>query len=137
MSSSTKPSHQEHGRDKRYFPRVKYRAYAQILTTSHRYPAHVLDLSFNGALIALLDSHNFSPAEEVVLTIQISETEKIKMQGHISHTKDHLLGIECRATSIDHQARLRVLLDEHKLTPHKQSRETQQMLDDHKGPSLH
>ena len=102
------------GRERRYFPRVGYRAYATLVTTRQRWPVHILDLSFNGALAALIHKHSISNGEELVLTIERDDGETIKMQGKLSHQKDHFLGIECRASGIDNQTQLRELLDKYK-----------------------
>lgn len=101
------------GNDRRYFPRVKFRAHAHLSTAAgHKWPVHILDLSFNGALAALIHQHDLTLGENVVLNIELEEGEErnIKMQGKLSHQKEHFLGIECRATGIDNQARLRELL---------------------------
>ena len=102
------------GNDRRYFPRVDYRAHATLVTADKRWPVHILDLSFNGALVALIHVHNLKDGESVVLNIELSDGGIIKMQGRLSHQKEHFLGIEGRATGIDNQARLRELLETHK-----------------------
>jgi PilZ domain len=99
------------GRERRYFPRVNYRAYATLMTTSQRYPVHIMDLSFNGALVALIHQHTLKDGEEIILTIDLESNPPIKMQGRLSHQQEHFLGIECRATGIDNQSRLRELLN--------------------------
>jgi len=100
--------------DRRYFPRVVYRAHATLTATSHRWPVHVLDLSFNGALVALIHKHDIRIGESVILNLELDDGTPIKMQGKLSHHKEHFLGIECRATGIDNQARLRELLEKYK-----------------------
>jgi len=102
------------GTDRRYFPRINYRAYATLTTTKQRWPVHVLDLSFNGALAAIIHQHDLVDGETVVLNVELEDGDIVKMQGRISHQKEHFLGIECRATGIDNQARLRELLEKHK-----------------------
>lgn len=107
-------SNQEHHRERRYFPRVHYRAYATLTTTRERFPVHIVDLSFNGALAALIEPHGLSAGEEVILNIDVDKGEHIKMMGTLAHQEQHYLGVECRATSIDNQAKLRELLRLHK-----------------------
>ncbi len=102
------------GTDRRYFPRVNYRAYATLATTKQRWPVHILDLSFNGALAAIIHQHDLNDGETIVLSIELDDGDVVKMQGKISHQKEHFLGIECRATGIDNQSRLRELLEKHK-----------------------
>lgn len=99
--------------NRRYFPRVKLRAHGTLTSADgQKWPAHILDLSFNGALVALIHKHTLSMGENVVLHIEPDEEngESIKMQGKLSHQKEHFLGIECRATGIDNQTQLRELL---------------------------
>lgn len=101
------------GQNRRYFPRVKLRAHATLQTADgRRWPVHILDLSFNGALAALIHEHDLGAGENVVLYIESDEggSERVKMQGRLSHQQGHFLGIECRATGIDNQTQLRELL---------------------------
>ena len=104
---------QDH-REKRYFPRVQYRAYATLVTTKKRYPVHIVDLSFNGALAALIETHDLTAGEEVMLNIDLEDGEAIKMMGKLAHQEHHYLGVECRAISIDNQSKLRDLLNKYK-----------------------
>jgi len=101
------------GREKRYFPRVDFRSNATLMTTKKKWPVCIIDLSFNGALAALINPHPLIEGEEVILSITTDDGERIKMQGRLAHQRDHFLGIECRATGIDHQSRLRDLLDKY------------------------
>ena len=103
------------GRDRRYFPRVNFRANATLQVEKQKWPVHILDLSFNGALAALIHKHNLQRGADVVLTIEVDEEgATIKMKGVLAHLKEHFLGIECRATGIDNQAKLRELLETNK-----------------------
>lgn len=100
--------------ERRYFTRINYRAYATLVTTRQRWPVHIMDLSFNGVLAALIHKHNLTVGEEVILTVIVDGGKTLKMQGRLSHLKEHFLGIECRATNIDSQILLRDLLDRYK-----------------------
>lgn len=103
------------GKDRRYFPRVNYRANATLLVDKQSWPVHILDLSFNGALAALLHKHNIPANADVLLTIELENgRDIIKMKGRLAHQKEHFLGIECRATGIDNQSKLRELLEKNK-----------------------
>lgn len=119
------------GRERRYFPRVNYRAYATLTTTSQRYPVHILDLSFNGALAALIHKHHLENGEELILTIELEEGPPIKMQGRLSHQQEHFLGIECRATGIDNQSRLRELLNQNMDNEQSLERSLDSMMERH------
>lgn len=99
--------------NRRYFPRIQLRAHGTLTSADgKKWPAHILDLSFNGALAALIHKHSFKAGEAVVLHIEPDEEngEIVKMRGKLSHQKEHFLGVECRATGIDNQTQLRELL---------------------------
>lgn len=117
------------GRERRYFPRVNYRAYATLTTTQTKFDVHIVDVSFNGALAALIRPHNLTAGEEIILSIEVSEGNLIKMQGKLAHQRDHMLGIECRALGIDNQSRLRELLK--KESERQNERSVKTMMDDH------
>ena len=126
-------------REKRSFPRVHYRAYASLSAGNLRYPAHILDLSFNGALVALIHRHELHEGEQITLNIELLEEDRheedstptIRMQGRLAHIKDHFLGLECRASGIDNQTRLRELLEKHKNDSQLMSRSLKKMLGDY------
>ena len=105
------------GAERRYFPRVNFRAHASLVTADKKWPVHIIDLSFNGALIAVVHKHNIVDGEGIILTIETDDGEIIKMQGEVAHQKEHFLGIDCRATGIDHQARLRDLVSKYEQPP--------------------
>lgn len=117
--------------ESRCFPRVDYRAYATLVTAQKTWPVHILDLSFNGALAALIYRHELHDGEQVVLTIELEGDRKIKMQGHVAHQQEHFLGLECHAKSIDHQARLRELLSKHRDYNDYHYRSLSDLLEDH------
>lgn len=101
--------------NRRYFPRVKFRAYGTLTDASgKKWPIHILDLSFNGALAALIHKNDLSVGEQLILHIgaENGSGQILKMQGRLSHCKHHFLGIECRAGGIDNQTLLREILKE-------------------------
>ncbi len=136
------PAIHQPAREKRCFPRVNYRAYASLTTSSKRYPAHILDLSFAGALVALIHKHNLKKGEEIILNIDILETDRkegdtistIRMLGKLAHVKGHFLGIECRASGIDNQTRLRDLLEKHKDNAKSPERSLARMMTEYQPP---
>lgn len=101
------------GAEKRYFPRVNFRGHASLVTPHKKWPVHIVDLSFNGALVAVIHKHNIADGEGIVLTIETDDGNLIKMHGEVAHQKEHFLGVNCRANGIDHQARLRELVSRH------------------------
>lgn len=96
--------------ERRTFPRVELRAYATLITTEERWPAHLIDLSFHGAMIAIVHKHSIKDGEDIQLSIEIDAQKPLKLYGHVAHQKEHMLGIECRANGIDEQQKLRKLV---------------------------
>lgn len=131
MNSSVRSTSKHGGRERRAFPRVAYRAYATLLGSNTCWDVHLLDLSFNGALVALLENHPLTSGDQIILDIEQDDGPSIKMQGQVSHTNAHLLGLECRPNGIDQQARLRELLRLHQRTTPEQHRNVQTMFDEY------
>ncbi len=126
---------QQKGHERRTFPRVKYRAYAELATSNERWPAHVIDLSFHGALIAIIQKHHIDNGEEIQLTVETGQGEEpLRMVGHVAHQNAHMLGIECRANGIDQQQRLRQLVRQSPSIDYM-NRSVQTMMDEHKEHS--
>lgn len=117
------------GAERRHFPRVNFRGYASLVTPHKKWPVHIIDLSFNGALVAVIHKHNISDGDSIILSIERDNGETIKMQGEVAHQKEHMLGVDCRASGIDHQARLRELVDKHR-SPAKMGRSLANILAD-------
>lgn len=105
------------GAERRYFPRVNFRGHASLITTQKKWPVHIVDLSFNGALVAVIHKHTIADGEGIILTIETDDGDIIKMQGEVAHQKEHFLGIDCRAAGIEHQARLHELVDKYEKPP--------------------
>ncbi|MGH1370758.1 MAG: PilZ domain-containing protein [Cellvibrionaceae bacterium] len=105
------------GAERRHFPRVNFRGHASLITTHNKWPVHIIDLSFNGALVAVIHKHTIADGEGIMLSIETEDGDIIKMQGEVAHQKEHFLGVVCRATSIDHQARLRELVNKYENPP--------------------
>lgn len=106
---------EESAKNRRNFPRVKFRAHGTLTDAAGaKWPVHILDLSFNGALVALIHKHDLSVGEHLVLHIGAEDGKGriLRMQGRLSHRNQHFLGVQCRAMGIDNQTLLRELLKE-------------------------
>lgn len=108
MNTSEKPSRPK---ERRYFPRVNFRATAELISATGRWPVQLVDLSFNGALVATNRNPMLVAKEELVLFINLDSGEQIKMRGHLAHTKGNYLGIECKPSNVDNSTQLRRLLN--------------------------
>ena len=81
--------------EQRESPRYRYRCYAKLCSTGESWPAHLLNISENGALIAVLCFHGLSTGDQIELTIELDAQEDIELLGHIAHIKEHYVGIRC------------------------------------------
>ena len=98
--------------DRRHSPRLPIRGDASLMTPHHKWPVHLLDLSTNGALVALLEPHQLDEREEAILTLELTEGDRVKLQGRVVHQKGHYIGLVCSPTTMVYHARLRELLEE-------------------------
>lgn len=99
-------------RNRRIFPRQTFRTHGTLKASGQSWPVHIIDLSFKGALVALIESHPLQDGVDIELIIDMGEAEPIRMRGFLSHQKQHFLGLECQASSIDHKSRLHLLLEQ-------------------------
>ena len=111
LTSSTM-DRKSRSKERRYFPRVNYRATAELVSKTGRWPVQIVDLSFNGALVASPYTHNFDTHEELTLYVFINSGDQIKMRGHLAHKKGNYLGIECKPSNVDNSMLLRRVLNE-------------------------
>ena len=104
--------------EKRAFIRHAYRAYGTLLIVDEnqekeawaRYPAHILNISYKGALVAVLDDHELESGSEIKLHIEMESGENVWMSGDIAHTKDHFIGLACRPAEEEDTRNLAELL---------------------------
>ncbi len=96
--------------ERRHCQRMLFRSHANLVTPHHTWPVHVIDISFNGALVALIQHHHLDPHEEIMLNLEVGKNEHIKMQGRIAHQKEHYIGLECFPVDDEQKARLQELV---------------------------
>src|SRR5690606_30857614 len=105
--------------EKRQAPRLPLRAYAQIIASSQRWDAHVLDISPTGARIAVLREHPFNQGTGLKLVVEFidtaSDSETLMMHGLVVHCQDHILGLDLEPNTTADRILLEQLLK--KLTP--------------------
>jgi c-di-GMP-binding flagellar brake protein YcgR len=92
--------------DRRQHPRFPMRAYAQLHYGKQQWEAHLLDMSFSGAKLALLDEHMLRPGDQINLTVSIEALaldnvnhQTIHLRGTLVHLREHLLGVEYQPVS--------------------------------------
>jgi hypothetical protein len=81
--------------DRRRALRVQLRSHSSLTTADGGQPAHLLNLSESGALIAVIDDHQLSAGEPIALDIELPGGEVARMEGHVAHVKEHLIGLDC------------------------------------------
>lgn len=101
---------QQSQEQRRKYGRFTIRAHASLIVGEENWPAHLLNLSVGGALVALTDAHDLQAGKEVGLTILLNESAHLEMQGQVIHVKNHYVGLECTAKSDEDQALLRELI---------------------------
>ena len=86
--------------DRREHPRYPLRAFAELDNSTETCEAHVLDISAQGARIALLDVNSFAAGDTVLFNIEIPADKNPKgiplylhLNGIVAHRHEHILGI--------------------------------------------
>nr|WP_324259422.1 PilZ domain-containing protein [Cellvibrio fontiphilus] len=92
---------QDSTEDKRRHPRFPLRAYAELQYSTKTWEAHVLDLSENGARLALLDEHLLQKGDALRVHVDVenlnlvaSNKKRLDLHGRIAHVREHILGFE-------------------------------------------
>lgn len=79
--------------DHRAHTRHKCRCYATLCSTHETWPAHLLNISDAGALVAILSHHSLSNEDRIDLEIEL-EDGSLTLKGSIAHLKQHYLGLK-------------------------------------------
>lgn len=80
--------------DQRANPRFRCRCYATLDATEESWPAHLLNLSSCGALVAVLNAHKFQPDQRISLTVELEDADDIVLSGEVAHVKEHYVGVK-------------------------------------------
>ena len=86
--------------DRRTHPRYTLRAFAQLGSSHQEWAAHLLDISYEGARIALLDEYDLTKGDSVRLRIEVPQANVpegadpyLHLHGILVHVQQHMLGI--------------------------------------------
>lgn len=106
-----------HDDDRRTCPRYPLRAFAELVNSEKEWAAHVLDISYTGARIALLDDYQLCTGDAIDLRLEIPEMQAAKDQapyvyltGTLVHQQEHMLGIQYKPASAQDAQLLTMLL---------------------------
>jgi hypothetical protein len=105
--------------DRRTHPRYTLRAFAQLGSSDQEWAAHLLDISYEGARIALLDEYNLTTGDSVRLRIEVpqaniseGEAPYLQLHGKLVHVQEHMLGIHYHPETESDAVLLKKLLAE-------------------------
>jgi hypothetical protein len=92
--------------DRRSSPRYPLRAFAELGCSDKEWAAHVLDISYYGARIALLDEYNLCAGDSINLRLEVPEMQTpagmmpyLHLKGTLVHQQEHMLGIQYEPAS--------------------------------------
>lgn len=103
--------------DRRTHPRYPLRAFAELGSSDKEWAAHVLDISYDGARIALLDDYHLCAGDAIQLRLEVPEMKApkntmpyIHLNGTLVHQQEHMLGIQYEPASAEDAELLKNLL---------------------------
>lgn len=85
--------------NRRQAERYSYRGYCALRSSQASIPAHIINLSNTGALIAVLDDHKLQDLEPVQLQVELQDGEIALLSGTVIHRKAHFIGLKCTPDS--------------------------------------
>ena len=98
--------------DRRRALRVQLRTHSNLVTADGGCTAHLVNISESGALIAVIEPHQLSAGEAIALDVELPNGTTARMEGHIAHVKDHMLGLDCTAATDADAERLDAVIAE-------------------------
>ena len=105
--------------ERRVQPRYPLRAFAVLGKEEKEHAAHVLDISYQGARIALLDEYQLCAGDFLRIRLEVPEliveTDQlpyIHLQGELVHQQEHMIGIQYEPCTAEDADRLKQLLAE-------------------------
>ena len=103
--------------DRRTHPRYPLRAFAELGCSNKEWAAHVLDISYDGARVALLDDYHLCAGDAIHLRLEVPELQApkntmpyIHLNGTLVHQQEHMLGIQYEPASAEDAELLKNLL---------------------------
>jgi hypothetical protein len=103
--------------NRRTHPRFSLRAFAELANSEKEWAAHVLDISYQGARIALLDDYHLCEGDTIRLRLEIPKAQApegvlpyLYLNGTLVHKQEHILGIQYEPASAQDAELLNILL---------------------------
>jgi hypothetical protein len=86
--------------DRRAEQRIPFRVFAALGNTDREWAVHVLDISFHGAKLAILDEFKMNSGDKIQLRLELPKSKiflavepNLHLEGTIAHQKEHILGV--------------------------------------------
>ena len=97
----------------RHTHRVNFDTLVEFETIDFNYTCELVDISVQGALIAIGSAATPDPGTQCKITIKLDESEesKIIMVGHIARKMKNGVGIHCDSIDVDSMTHLRRLVE--------------------------
>ncbi|RYY75073.1 MAG: PilZ domain-containing protein [Gammaproteobacteria bacterium] len=103
--------------ERRTTPRYPLRAFAALRNSDKEWAAHVLDISYYGARVALLDDYHLCAGDSIQLRLEIPEMQVLQgalpylhVNGTLVHQQEHMLGIQYEPATEEDARLLKQLL---------------------------
>ena len=103
--------------ERRTAPRYPLRAFAALSNSDKEWAAHVLDISYYGARVVLLDDYHLCAGDSIQLRLEIPEMQVapgslpyLHVNGTLVHQQEHMLGIQYEPATEEDAKLLKQLL---------------------------
>jgi hypothetical protein len=103
--------------ERRTTQRYPLRAFAALSNSDKEWAAHVLDISYYGARVVLLDEYHLNIGDSVRLRLEIPEQQVpfgsppyLHVDGTLVHQQEHMLGIQYEPATQEDAKLLKQLL---------------------------
>jgi hypothetical protein len=98
--------------EQRRFTRIHFEAPVTLSIGDHHQAVGLLDISLKGALVATPAAAPTPPIDSpCILMLDLDNGVSIHMQGHVAHTEDCHIGIQCNGLDLDSATHLRRLVE--------------------------
>ncbi|WP_430460201.1 PilZ domain-containing protein [Thalassolituus sp. LLYu03] len=114
--------------DQRQFRRVHFLQRVQVATHGEVLETHCLDISLRGVLLVRPEDVNWKLEQQLVVTLQLSESEAITMHCSLVHIDDDVVGCACDSMDLDSMTALRRLLELNMADPSAVNRELAELV---------
>ncbi|WP_028867128.1 PilZ domain-containing protein [Psychromonas arctica] len=122
--------------ERRKFSRINFQCHCSLIfdqeIATHDFDASLVDISFNGALVAV---NAFAPdlnqqQVQVILALEGSDVQLL-LNGTVSHQQDQLLGIHFTKTELETMSHLKRLIELNLGNHDEMHREFEQLIEMH------